>query len=63
MIEASIPADEQQRLAALRAMQLLDTPPDPHIDALLRIAQRMFGVGSTLVTLIDSVRSSISSLI
>lgn len=56
MIEASIPADEQQRLAALRAMQLLDTPPDPHIDALLRIAQRMFGVGSTLVTLIDSDR-------
>ena len=56
MIEASIPADEQQRLAALRAMQLLDTPPDPHIDALLRIAQRMFGVGSTLVTLIDPDR-------
>lgn len=56
MIEASIPADEQERLAALRSMQLLDTPPDPHIDALLRIAQRLFGVGSTLVTLIDTDR-------
>lgn len=56
MIEAAIPANEQQRLAALQSMQLLDTPPDPHIDALLRIAQRLFGVSSTLVTLIDADR-------
>ncbi|ONM45889.1 hypothetical protein BXT89_00915 [Halopseudomonas pachastrellae] len=56
MIEAAIPVDESQRLAALRSMQLLDTPPDPHIDALLRIAQRLFGVSSTLVTLIDTDR-------
>lgn len=56
MIEAPIPAYEVQRLAALRSMQLLDTPPDPHIDALLRTAQRLFGVSSTLVTLIDTDR-------
>ena len=56
MIEAPIPAGEEQRLAALRSMKLLDTPPDPHIDALLRIAQRLFGVGSALVSLIDTDR-------
>ena len=56
MIEAAIPVNEQQRLAALQSMQLLDTPPDPHIDALLRIAQRLFGVGSTLISLIDADR-------
>ncbi|MEB3735209.1 hypothetical protein ULF88_16625 [Halopseudomonas pachastrellae] len=37
-------------------MRLLDTPPDPHIDALLRTAQRLFGVSSTLVTLVDTDR-------
>ena len=56
MIEAPIPAGEEQRLAALRSMKLLDTPPDPHIDALLRITQRLFGVGSALVSLIDTDR-------
>ena len=56
MIEAAIAVNEQQRLAALQSMQLLDTPPDPHIDALLRIAQRLFGVGSTLISLIDADR-------
>ena len=56
MIEAAIPVNEQQRLAALKSMQLLDTPPDPHIDALLRIAQRLFGVGSVLISLIDAQR-------
>ena len=56
MIEAPIPADEEHRLAALRSMRLLDTPPDPHIDALLRTAQRLFGVSSTLVTLVDTDR-------
>ncbi len=42
MIEPDLPADEVSRLAALHELFLLDTPPDPYVDALLRIAKSAF---------------------
>ena len=52
----SLPADEQQRLNALRASELLDTPPEERFDRLTRLAQRLFGVPIALVSLVDAER-------
>ena len=56
MIEPTLPLDEEQRQSDLEAMSLLDTVPDPQIDALLRLAQQIFGIRTVLVTLIDNQR-------
>ncbi len=56
MKEPAIPEDEEYRLAALRALPLLDTPPEPDFDALVQLGQAMFDVPTCLVTLVDSQR-------
>ena len=47
---------EQRRLAALKRVGLLDTPPDERFDRLTRIAQRFYQVPVALVTLVDDQR-------
>ena len=47
---------EQQRLDALRAFEILDTPPDPRFDRLTKIARESFGVSISLVSLLDDCR-------
>jgi signal transduction histidine kinase/DNA-binding NarL/FixJ family response regulator len=47
------PENEDDRLAALHALGILGTPPEPHFDAVCRSARRLFGVRSALVALID----------
>jgi len=47
---------EQQRLASLRALGLLDTPAEERFDRISRLAQRTFGVPIVLITLIDDKR-------
>ncbi len=47
---------ESERLAALRALRILDTDPEPHFDAVCRTAQRLFGVATAYVSLIDAER-------
>ena len=44
MKKAPIPANEEQRLAALRALGILDTPPEERFDRITRLAKRVFGV-------------------
>lgn len=56
MMLAPIPADEQPRLKALRALDILDTAPDERFDRLTRIARRLFGVQTVLVSLVDAHR-------
>jgi len=56
MIKPPIPADEEQRLASLRALNLLDTPPEERFDRITRIACRLFDVPIALVNLIDADR-------
>ena len=51
-----VPPDEAQRLAALRLLELLDTPAEERFDRITRIAQRLFNVPITLISLIDSER-------
>lgn len=56
MLAAPIPDDEQARLRALRALGILDTEPEERFDRLTRIARRLFGVQTVLVSLIDEHR-------
>jgi diguanylate cyclase (GGDEF)-like protein len=56
MIAAPIPADENRRLAALRALKILDTEPEERFDRITRLAQRLFGTSMATVTLVDADR-------
>ncbi len=50
------PPDEDARLAALHAQDLLDTPPDAALDDLCRAAALVAGVPTALIGLMDSER-------
>lgn len=52
----AIPANESHRLAALKSLDILDTPPDPDFDAIVRLAQELFEVPICLISLIDAER-------
>jgi diguanylate cyclase (GGDEF)-like protein len=56
MPPAAKPANEEQRVAALHLLNLLDTPPEERFDRLTRLAKRLFDVPTALVTLIDTNR-------
>ncbi len=49
-------AGEARRLAALRGLELLDTPSEERFDRITRIAAHTFGVPIALVTLVDHER-------
>jgi diguanylate cyclase (GGDEF)-like protein/PAS domain S-box-containing protein len=53
---APLPHDEPERLAALRAIGILDSPPEPVFDALVRAASLVCGVPIALISLIDADR-------
>lgn len=53
---ADIPANEAQRLRALRSLQVLDTDPEPELDALVQTASLVCGVPMSSITLVDSDR-------
>lgn len=50
------PEDEQQRLATLRALSILDTPPEERFDRITRLAASVFHVPFALVSLVDENR-------
>lgn len=50
------PPDEQARLATLRSLGLLDSPPEERFDRLTRMARRLFGVPIALISLVDENR-------
>jgi len=56
MQEPAIPEDEEARLAALQALEVLDTPPEARFDRVTRIARDLFDVPIALVSLVDSDR-------
>ncbi len=56
MPAAPIPPDESRRIAALYALDILDTEPEERFDRITRLAQRLFGVSSATFTLIDQDR-------
>lgn len=56
MEAAPIPDGDEARVAALRRLGLLDSPPEERFDRITRTAQRLFGVDTALVTLVDADR-------
>jgi diguanylate cyclase (GGDEF)-like protein len=49
-------ADEVTRLAALRQLSMLDTPPEERFDRFTRLAKRLFDVPLALISLVDEDR-------
>ena len=56
MSVARIPVDEDERLRALHDLDVLDTPPEERFDRVTRLCQRLFGVSTALVNLVDRDR-------
>jgi diguanylate cyclase (GGDEF)-like protein len=56
MIAPATPSNERQRLATLRSLKILDTPPEERFDRITRLARNVFGVPIALVTLVDAER-------
>lgn len=50
------PAEERQRLEALRKYEILDTPPDGTYDAVTALAASVFNVSIALVSIVDEDR-------
>lgn len=51
-----IPANEAQRMAAVRRFDVLDTPPDGAFDRITAIAARRFGVPISIISIVDEDR-------
>lgn len=51
-----LPIDELTRLARLKALELLDTPPEPVFDDAVRLASRLCETPVSLVSLVDADR-------
>ena len=56
MTPAPIPANENERLRALRELLLLDTPPEERYDRLARFAAEQLDMPIALLTLVDGQR-------
>jgi len=53
---ARLPANETERLRDLRRYEVLDTPPDPGLDALTNLAKQIAGTPIALISLTDETR-------
>lgn len=53
---APIPGNEADRLAALHALLILDTPPEERFDKIVQFAASEFDVPIVLITLVDAER-------
>lgn len=56
MTKAGTPDDEEARLEELLALALLDRSADERFDRITRLAQRLFGVSTVVITLVDQDR-------
>ena len=56
MISAKVPANEADRLAALKALGVLDSQAEAEFDALVKVASTVCDVPMSLISLVDSDR-------
>lgn len=61
MIAPAIPVDEEQRVAALRTYNLIDTLPEKDFDNITALAASICDVPISLVTLLDTDRNFLKS--
>lgn len=52
----AFPHNEAARIAMLRSLEILDTPPDERFDRLTRLAKHVFSVPMAVVSLVDTER-------
>lgn len=62
MQKAGLPDNETARLATLRSLSILDTPPDDRFDRFTRLAARVFGMPIALISLVDEKRQWFKSV-
>jgi PAS domain S-box-containing protein len=62
MLAPSIPDNEAQRLSSLRALHILDTPPEERFDRITRLAKLLFGVPISLISLVEDERQWFKSV-
>jgi diguanylate cyclase (GGDEF)-like protein len=55
-VPAPVPANEQERLAAVESLDVLDTPPEQVLDDLVAVAAAMCGTPIALLAIIDTSR-------
>src|SRR3989338_5370349 len=63
MLEAPIPKNEAERLAALKSLHILDTPAEERFDRIARMAQQIFNVPISTLSLVDSNREWFKSCV
>jgi PAS domain S-box-containing protein len=56
MLDSLLPDDEAERLAALRALRVLDTPPEERFERITRMARRLFATPVATIALVDADR-------
>ena len=56
MLAAPIPANDAQRLDALRELLILDTPPEERFDRIVQFAAEEFDMPMVLISLVDESR-------
>lgn len=62
MIEPEIPENEQQRLAMLRSINILDTPIEERFERITRMVKRVLHVPIVAISLIDESRQWFKSI-
>jgi PAS domain S-box-containing protein len=63
VVEPPVPEDEERRVARLRSLGILDTPPEERFDRLTRLAAALFDVPIALVSLVDVNRQWFKSCV
>src|SRR6266704_3011264 len=61
MPAAPLSPHEAQRLQALHALELLDTPPEERFDRVTRLAARVLGVPMAFISLVNENREFLKS--
>ncbi len=62
LVNIPIPDNEDERLAALHRLNLLDTEPEALFDQITTLAQQIFGVSTAAVSLVDDDRQWFKSM-
>jgi phosphoserine phosphatase RsbU/P len=61
MIAPAIPENETERLASLRSLGLVDTPPEERFDSVTRLATTIFHLPISYISLVDETKQYLKS--